>query len=108
MKHIVNILSDLSTIPYENISKILRLPLERSKRPRTSGIVLSDYLESGKGGTCFSLNYLVIQTLRSLGTDSWPVSVNTGRNTFPHYAIIFEHYEKHYLIDPWYLLSPPL
>ncbi len=108
MKHIVNILSDLSTIPYENISKILRLPLERSKRPRTSGIVLSDYLESGKGGTCFSLNYLVIQTLRSLGTDSWPVSVNTGRNTFPHYGIIFEHYDKHYLIDPGYLLYSPL
>lgn len=108
MKQIINILSDLSNIPYENISKILRLPLERSKRPRNPENVLSDFLESGWGGTCFSLNYLVIQALRSGGTDAWPVSVKTGRNTFPHYAILFSHYDKQYLLDPGYLLYSPL
>jgi len=108
LRQIIHILSDLRNIPYENISKILRLPFERSLRPRKPEKVLSDYLESGWGGTCFSLNYLVIQALRTNGTDAWPVSVNTGRNTFPHYAILFSRYDKQYLIDPGYLLYSPL
>lgn len=108
MKDITDVLMDLSDIPYENISKILRLPLERAKRPRSPESILSEYLKYGRGGTCFSLNYVVIQALRSHGTDAWPVSVSTGRNTFPHYAILFTYHDKQYLIDPGYLLYSPL
>ncbi|MDD3807237.1 MAG: arylamine N-acetyltransferase [Candidatus Marinimicrobia bacterium] len=108
MKAIKSLLNDFSDIPYENLSKIFRLTLQPQQRPRTPEILLSDFLAYGHGGTCFSLNYAIIKALRLNGYMAWPVSVQTERNSFPHYAIIFTLRNQQYLIDPGYLLYSPL
>jgi len=102
------LLRDFSDIPYENLSKILRLSLERHQRPRSPETLISEFLQHGRGGTCFSLNYAVMKSLRLNGYPAWPVSVHTGRNSFPHYAVIFSLRDQSYLVDPGYLLYTPL
>ncbi|MDK2977058.1 MAG: N-acetyltransferase [Candidatus Marinimicrobia bacterium] len=108
VKIINNLLEDFSDIPYENLSKILRLPLKRHQRPRSPETLISEFLQFGRGGTCFSLNYTVMKALRLNGYPAWPVSVHTGRNSFPHYATIFSLRDQSYLVDPGYLLYTPL
>lgn len=108
MNAVNTLLQDFSDIPYENLSKILRLPLERHKRPRTPETLIREFLDKGHGGTCFSLNYAVIKVLRIHGYPAWPVYVHSGRNSFPHYAVLFSLRGHQYLVDPGYLLYSPL
>jgi arylamine N-acetyltransferase len=108
VKAINSLLHDFSQIPYENLSKIFRLSIEKHERPRTPETLIREFLEKGRGGTCFSLNYAVIKALRLNGYPAWPVSVHTGRNSFPHYAVVFTLRDQLYLVDPGYLLYTPL
>lgn len=108
MNAVNTLLQDFPDIPYENISKIFRLPMDRQNRIRTPEDLLKEHIEYGRGGTCFSLNYTVIKVLRIHGYPAWPVHVHTGRNSFPHYAVLFSLRDYKYLIDPGYLLYTPL
>ncbi len=108
MKAIDSLLQDFSRFPYENLSKIFKLSLKRDARPRGPSTLISDHLRYGRGGTCFSLNYTVIKALRLNGYPAWPVSVHTGRSSFPHYAVLFKLRGHQYLVDPGYLLYTPL
>ncbi|MBW6458532.1 MAG: hypothetical protein K0B52_05140, partial [FCB group bacterium] len=65
--------SILSKIPYENISKILRLDMDPQARPRDSKTVLSEHQAFHYGGTCFSLVNLVIRSLAIEGIKAYAV-----------------------------------
>jgi len=100
--------SILNNIPYENISKILRLEMIPKYRPRDSKTILSDHRDLNFGGTCFSLVNLAVKSLRVEGFKAYPVKADIHRRTFPHYFAVAEQENKKYLIDPGYLINSPL
>ncbi|MBN2780506.1 MAG: arylamine N-acetyltransferase [Candidatus Marinimicrobia bacterium] len=100
--------SILKNIPYENVSKILRLEMEPEKRPRDSKTVLSEHREFHFGGTCFSLVNLVVRSLLVEGIQAYPVRADIHRRNFPHFFALAEFRGSHYLIDPGYLINAPL
>ena len=110
MKHIsdIQLFSILKNIPYENVSKILRLEMKPEKRPRDSQTLLSDHREFHFGGTCFSLVNLVIRSLSVEGYNAYPVQADIHRRTFPHFFVVAEEKDKKYLIDPGYLINTPI
>ena len=104
----IQLFSLLKNIPYENISKILRLEMDSSQRPRDSKTLLADHRDFHFGGTCFSLVNLVVRSLSVEGIAAYPVQADIHRRTFPHFFAIIEENEKKYLIDPGYLINSPL
>lgn len=98
----------LKNIPYENVSKILRLEMEPKERPRDSKTLLSDHLNFHFGGTCFSLVNLLIKSLEIEGIKAYPVKADIHRQTFPHIFAIIEYDNKKYVIDPGYLINTPI
>jgi len=104
----IQLFSLLKNIPYENVSKILRLEMPPSERPRDSRTLLSDHRELHFGGTCFSLVNLVIKSLSVEKINAYAVRADIHRRTFPHFFAIVEFNNKKYLIDPGYLINIPL
>lgn len=104
----IQLFSILKNIPYENISKILRLEMKPEDRPRDSKTILSDHRDLNFGGTCFSLVNLAVKSLRVEGFKAYPVRADIHRRTFPHYFAVAEQGDKKYLIDPGYLINTPL
>lgn len=104
----IQLFSLLKNIPYENISKILRLEMPEDRRPRDSKTVLSDHQEFNFGGTCFSLVNLVIRSLSVEKIKAYAVKADIHRRTFPHFFTVIEYLDKKYLIDPGYLINTPL
>jgi arylamine N-acetyltransferase len=95
-----------SHLPYENISKIIRMAGSESPREalRLPTEVVVDHIAKGFGGTCFSLTFFLERVLRSLGFDAYKVmaDMNSGRNV--HCLAIVRHAEARYMIDPGYAL----
>lgn len=105
-----NILNKFSSIPYENATKIIksdsspdfyedfRFPME----------LVTDYLTSGTGGTCFSLVNLFKTLLDTCGFQSDLILADRhyGENT--HTAVIVRCKDDIYLADPGYLIFTPL
>lgn len=98
----------LQQIPYENVSKILRLKMPPEERPRDSKTLLSDFRNLHFGGTCFSLVNLLIRSLEIEGIRAYPVKAEIHRRSFPHFFAIVEYRDKHYLVDPGYLINQPV
>ena len=100
------VVRDFARLPYENISKILKSadrdrPLERFRLPLE---VVTDHLERGFGGTCFSLTFLLERMLKSLGYDCRKVMahMHMGRNV--HCLVLVNRDGRRYMIDPGYAL----
>jgi arylamine N-acetyltransferase len=106
--HDIHFFSILPQIPYENVSKILRLKMPPQERPRDSKAVLSEHQSLHFGGTCFSLVNLVIRSLAVEGIPAYAVKADIHRRSFPHFFAVAENDGKHWLIDPGYLINRPL
>ncbi len=106
--HDIHFFSILKQIPYENVSKILRLEKAPPERPRDSRTVLSEHQSLHFGGTCFSLVNLILKSLAVEGVKAYPVKADIHRRSFPHFFAIAERGRKKYLIDPGYLINDPL
>jgi arylamine N-acetyltransferase len=95
-----------SRIPYENISKIIKVSLWEDPRLalRLPAEVVSDHFERGFGGTCFSLTFLLERVLRSFGFDACKVMarMNSGDNV--HCLVVVREPEATYMMDPGYAL----
>ncbi|MFA6618368.1 MAG: arylamine N-acetyltransferase [Candidatus Neomarinimicrobiota bacterium] len=104
----LQLFSLLKKIPYENVSKILRLFEKPENRPRSSQTVLREYQENRRGGTCFSLVNLVVRSLKIEGIHAFPVKADIHRRTFPHFFVIIDYNNKNYLVDPGYLINEPI
>lgn len=107
--HVTKILAHFSKLPYENLSKIIKLNHNwKSKHFRLPDEVFSDHERFKLGGTCFSLTFLLKTILDYAGYDSHILmaDMRSGKNT--HCALTLKQDDKEYLLDPGYLLSRPL
>jgi len=97
-------------MPYENLSKIVRLyeVTDPRERPRMPDIVIADHMDAGAGGTCFSLTYFFQTILANVGYDACPVLCDRSYGPDTHCALIVRIGEKRYLVDPGYLMEAPL
>lgn len=94
-------------LPYENLSKILCL-VEATPRPRLPLQVVSEHLDLGTGGTCFSLTELLRCLLLAQGIVAHPVMAHMRHGANIHCALRVEAGGRAFLVDPGYLLRQPL
>ncbi len=105
------ILSHFSCIPWENLTKFLvkaqRFPPE--KRLRLADTVVSEHIEKGTGGTCFSLTEALDTILSFAGYHCHPVmaDMNHGRNIHCALSVIANDGTL-FLADPGYLVPEPV
>jgi len=104
------ILEKFATIPYENISKIIKLShsWEAEQKIRLPEEVMNDHANFRLGGTCFSLTYFLETILLHSGFQCYPVMADMKAGKNIHSAIIVLFGAKKYLVDPGYLLNIPL
>ncbi len=97
-----------SSLPYENLTKILKHDREDGVARRGPEEVISDHLRVGGGGTCFSLTAALLHILRGLGLPAEPILADRhyGENT--HCALLVWLDEQPHLLDPGYLILKPL
>ncbi len=104
------ILEKFATIPYENISKIIKLSRswDSDQRLRLPEEVMDDHANFRLGGTCFSLTFFLETILLHQGFQCYPVmaDMKAGRNI--HCAILVLFDNRKFLVDPGYLLNTPL
>ena len=103
------LVQSFSSIPYENLTKIIKKftspgPKERLRGPEE---VLSGHIARHTGGTCFSLTYCLGAVLTGAGYRCHPVMADMKRPNI-HCALVVYIGEKTYLVDPGYLLGEPV
>ena len=111
LDYLQEILQNFAKIPYENISKIIKLnqnwqsDLSKIRLPE---VVIEGHISSKLGGTCFSLTFFLQSILTQNGFNCYPVmaDMNAGKNT--HCCLIVVLDSVKYLIDPGYLLTQPM
>jgi arylamine N-acetyltransferase len=98
-----------SSLPYENLTKIIRKFTAVSPEERLRGPVevVSGYVEHHTGGTCFSLTYCLGSILSSAGFVCHPVMADMKRANV-HCALVVAMNERRYLVDPGYLIGEPV
>lgn len=106
-----DILQHYANIPYENVSKIIKLNQYHHQRGpiiRLPAEVMHEHISHKLGGTCFSLTFFLHSILAQHGFDTYPVmaDMRAGRNI--HCCLIVVLDEVKYLVDPGYLLTRPM
>ena len=98
-----------STIPYENLTKIIRneeIGGQRAKRVPAD--VIGEHVEFGGGGTCFSLTAAMLHILRALGWRAEPILADRHYGMDTHCALVVWIDERPHLLDPGYLIVRPI
>ena len=110
LQFVEQILEQFSTIPYENISKIIKLnSLWNSEaKIRFPEEIIDDHISYRLGGTCFSLTFFLQTIFAVNGFTCYPVMADMrfGRNIHCCVVVILEG--DKYLLDPGYLLHRPM
>jgi len=104
------ILSRYAQLPYENISKIIKLRKDflSQKRLRLPEEVMDDHARFHLGGTCFSLTFFLQSILSQHDFQCYPVMADMSNRTNVHCALVVLLDRKKYLVDPGYLLTQPM
>lgn len=107
---LAKVLRAFAHIPYENISKIVKLSRyflspERLRMPEE---VMEDYRQFHLGGTCFSLSFFLHSVLHHLGYVNHIVMADMTRRPNVHCALVAVLHDQLALIDPGYLLNQPM
>jgi len=97
-------------IPYENLTKMIRLFKSNSKLPdiRLPDVLLEEHLRLGTGGTCFSMTYFLQTILRQVGFDTYPIMADRPLAPNTHCASVVILDQKKYLIDPGFMIDDPI
>ena len=110
LQDLQSILAAFSHLPYENLSKIIKLNKhgDDPARLRMPEEVLDDHRRWHLGGTCFSLTFSLQAILVHAGYVCYPVmaDMRAGRNV--HCALVVVHDYTKYLVDPGYVLDRPM
>jgi arylamine N-acetyltransferase len=97
-------------IPYENISKIIKLNqrFKDTHKIRLPEEIIEDHMQFHLGGTCFSLTYFLQTILTTNGFNCYPVmgDMRAGRNIHCCLVVILDNAK--YLVDPGYVWSRPM
>lgn len=104
------ILRHFSRLPYENISKIIKLRKDYTtpSRIRLPEEVMHDHSLYHLGGTCFSLTYFLQSILLECGFVCYPFIAHMRRMENAHCGLIVMYDNRKYLVDPGYLLNQPM
>lgn len=104
------IISHYAQIPYENISKIIKLKhhWDEWQKIRLPEEVIDGHVSFKLGGTCFSLTYFLQTILRQNGFTCYPVMADMRAGKNIHCSIVVVLDNTKYLIDPGYLLNQPM
>jgi len=99
-----------SRIPYENLTKLIKLDLEGSagRARRLAREVVADHVSSGAGGTCFSLTATLLHILRALGFEAEPILADRSYGANTHCALAVFLNGRAHLIDPGFLITRPI
>jgi arylamine N-acetyltransferase len=109
VQHLSQILSHFLNLPYENLSKILKLNRHwGSGHLRFPGEVVADHERFKLGGTCFSLTFTLKSILDFFAYETYIVMADMPAGANTHCALVWKNQDKAYLLDPGYLLSKPL
>lgn len=110
MGKITDILKVFSHIPYENLSKIIKLHahFDSYQRLRLPHEVLADHLRHSLGGTCFSLTFTLQTILTLSGYQCYPVLADMLWGENVHCAVVLQFENQKFLLDPGYLMTQPL
>ena len=104
------IISHFAEIPYENISKIIKLKhhWDNLQKIRLPEEVIEGHITCKLGGTCFSLTYFLQNILMRSGFVCYPVmaDMRAGRNIHCGLVVLLD--KAKYLIDAGYLLNQPM
>ncbi len=111
LDHLQEILQNFAKIPYENISKIIKLNQNwdsEAGRIRFPEEVIEDHISSQLGGTCFSLTFFLQSILAQNGFTCYPLmaDMNAGKNIHCCLLVVLDSVK--YLVDPGYLLTQPM
>jgi hypothetical protein len=98
-----------SRIPYENITKILRVQGELNQPHKESPEeLIGSFISHGTGGTCFPLTATLTRLVRSLGFEAHPILADRRYGTDTHCALILRKGSAAWqLLDPGYLIFTP-
>lgn len=105
------IVAEFARIPWENLTKFLvkSLGLPPKGRLRLADRVITEYLEHGTGGTCFSLTEALGAILSFAGFQCRPVMADMSHGMNIHCALtVFTGSGERYLADPGYLVPLPV
>ena len=99
-----------ATIPYENLTKIIKLADAGSPRLAKRGPleVLSQHVDLGAGGTCFSLTSALLHVLRALGFEAQPILADRSYGANTHCALLVWIDGAPHMLDPGYLIVRPV
>jgi len=109
LNHLCTILQAFAHLPYENLSKIIKLHQRGSDSPfRFPEEVISDHELYKLGGTCFSLTFTLKSILDYYGyqTSILMADMKAGPNS--HCLLLLDFEGRQYLLDPGYLIQHPL
>ncbi|MCK4671405.1 MAG: arylamine N-acetyltransferase [Candidatus Aegiribacteria sp.] len=108
---LLKIVQSFSYIPWENLTKFLIKAQHREKesRLRLPGTVISEHIQNGAGGTCFSLTAALGDVLESAGHTCNPVMAEMQHGKNIHCALsIITPDRTRFLADPGYLVPVPI
>ena len=106
---IESVATAFSSIPYENLTKILKQDHEGAQAARRCPEeVIKDHIRLGSGGTCFSLTAALLHILRALGLRAEPILADRHYGDNTHCALLVWFNERPHLLDPGYLILRPL
>ena len=100
-----------SSIPFENLTKIIKADsvVSAASAMRYPDEMLGDFLKWGTGGTCFSLTASVVAVFDSLGIEACPVLADRHYGINTHCGLmIVQPGGDVLLLDPGYLLFAPV
>lgn len=108
------LLLSLSSLPYENLSKIVARHEGRATGRTPEGVLafsdswLEDHARTGLGGTCFALTHWLKRRLDALGFSTAYLMADKRIASNVHCGLIFRHEGRSWLLDPGYLIFEPL
>lgn len=104
------LLAGFSRIPYENLSKIVKLERSGSVEAarRTPIEVLREHGSLGAGGTCFSLTFTLLELVRSLGFRAEPILADRHYGADTHSALLVWLDGRAHVVDPGFLIVDPI
>jgi len=109
LEHIAELSRHFARLPYENLSKIIRLNQYPDYPPlRLPDVLLDEFQRQHLGGTCYALTFFLTTILQFHGYDARPVTAEMNRGKDVHSAVIINFKNQRYLLDPGYLIHQPL
>ncbi|MCK5130718.1 MAG: hypothetical protein KAR40_01025 [Candidatus Sabulitectum sp.] len=90
-------------IPWKNLTKFL-LRSSGESRPRLAGEVMTDYVKSGTGGTCYSLTETLGSIIAACGLSARPLTGHMKHGENIHCALLVEGKDGRFILDPGYVV----